>query len=41
MQSLTPGSAMRVVPGGDHGFKSAPQHLKAILEELVSAAGRA
>jgi len=34
MQSMVPGSIVEVVPGGDHGFKSKPEHLKAILERL-------
>eukprot|EP00928_Gymnodinium_smaydae_P026087 TRINITY_DN20587_c0_g1_i1.p1 TRINITY_DN20587_c0_g1~~TRINITY_DN20587_c0_g1_i1.p1 ORF type:complete len:371 (+),score=29.21 TRINITY_DN20587_c0_g1_i1:51-1115(+) len=34
LQQLIPGSQLRVVPGGDHGFKSQPEHLKAILDEL-------
>jgi len=31
---LITGSKMRVVEGGDHGFKSKPEHLTAILSEL-------
>lgn len=38
MQSLVKGSRLVVVPGGDHGFKSKPEHLKAILDDLVRAA---
>lgn len=34
LQRLLPGSNLRVVEGGDHGFKRFPQHLAAILEEL-------
>lgn len=34
LQSLVPGSQMRIVPGGDHGFKSKPEHLADILTEL-------
>lgn len=34
LHSLVPGSQMRVVAGGDHGFKSKPEHLAAILMEL-------
>jgi hypothetical protein len=34
LQSLVPGSQLRVVPGGTHAFKSEPQHLAAILDEL-------
>ena len=38
---LVKGSKMRVVPGGEHNFVKAPEHLRAVLDELVSAAGRA
>ena len=31
------GDGSRALPGGDHGFKSQPEHLKAILNELVRA----
>ena len=34
MQALVPGSRLRVVKDGTHGFKSDPDHLRAILEEL-------
>lgn len=34
MQTLVPGSKLQWVQGGDHGFKSEPQHLSAILVEL-------
>ena len=34
MAGLIPGALLRVVPGGNHGFKGEPQHLTAILEEL-------
>jgi len=34
MQSLVPGSQLRAVAGGDHGFKSDPDHLRSILQEL-------
>ena len=34
MQSIVPGSKLRRVEGGNHGFKSDPAHLKAILLEL-------
>lgn len=40
MQSVVPGSRLEVVQGGNHGFKSEPRHLKAILEELVAASTR-
>lgn len=38
LQQLIPGSQLRVVEGGDHGFKSDPKHLAAILRELVQHA---
>jgi len=34
LQQLVSGAQLRVVPGGDHGFKSRPEHLAAILNEL-------
>lgn len=34
IQSLIEGAQLRVVAGGDHGFKSKPEHLKRILIEL-------
>jgi len=34
MQGLVPGSLLREVPDGTHGFKSNVEHLRAILEEL-------
>jgi hypothetical protein len=34
MQTLVPGSRVRVVEGGNHGFKSDPAHLRSILIEL-------
>eukprot|EP00434_Breviolum_minutum_P029032 symbB.v1.2.025680.t1/scaffold2496.1/size77716/6 len=34
LQSLIPGSKLRMVPDGDHGFKRYPEHLSAILQEL-------
>lgn len=34
LQSLVPGSQLRVVAGGHHAFKSQPEHLAAILTEL-------
>merc|ERR1719188_2467157 len=34
IQQLVPGSQLRVVQGGNHGFKSEPEHLAAILNEL-------
>lgn len=36
LQKLVPGSQLRIVPGGNHGFKSKPEHLAAILGELKS-----
>jgi hypothetical protein len=44
MQSMVPGSKLRRVEGGNHGFKSEPEHLRAILVELrdmASVAARA
>jgi hypothetical protein len=41
MQSLVPGSQLRVVPDGTHGFKSDPKHMSAILTELRDQARRA
>ena len=34
LQSLIPGSKLRIVPDGDHRFKRHPEHLSAILQEL-------
>jgi len=34
MKERVEGSQLVVVPGGDHGFKSNPEHLKAILSSL-------
>merc|ERR1712048_1349367 len=34
LQQLIPGSKLKVVQGGNHGFKSDPKHLAAILNEL-------
>lgn len=36
LNQLVTGSQLRVVPGGNHGFKSKPEHLAAILNELKS-----
>lgn len=36
MHSLVPGSRLRIVSGGTHGFKSDPFHLANILSELES-----
>ena len=41
MQSLVPGSQLKVVQGGRHSFKSDPEHLTAILIELRDQAKRA
>ena len=38
MQTLVPGSQLRVVPNGKHSFKKEARHLKAILLELRDAA---
>jgi len=38
MHALVPGSKLVAVEGGDHGFKSEPAHLRAILLELRDAA---
>eukprot|EP00438_Fugacium_kawagutii_P003138 Skav207113 [mRNA] locus=scaffold156:217020:217880:- [translate_table: standard] len=34
LQSLIPGSKLKMVPNGNHSFKSIPEHLSAILQEL-------
>ena len=34
MQTLVPGSGLHIVPGGNHGFKSQPEHMGAILSQL-------
>lgn len=39
LQQLVPGSHLRVVEGGGHGFKSHPKHLGAILSELKAQWG--
>ena len=41
MQTLVPGSQLRVVPDGKHSFKSEPKHYSAILVELRDQAKRA
>lgn len=38
MQSVVPGSQLRIVPGGNHGFKSDPVHYASILQELKKQA---
>eukprot|EP00929_Paragymnodinium_shiwhaense_P105623 TRINITY_DN70679_c0_g1_i1.p1 TRINITY_DN70679_c0_g1~~TRINITY_DN70679_c0_g1_i1.p1 ORF type:complete len:342 (+),score=57.35 TRINITY_DN70679_c0_g1_i1:74-1099(+) len=37
LQQLVPGAQLRVVEGGDHGFKSKPEHLAEILSSLKAA----
>jgi len=39
LQSLVQGSQLREVAGGNHGFKSDPKHLAAILSELKASSG--
>lgn len=36
IQRCVPGSQLHVVDGGDHGFKSQPEHLASIMRELCS-----